>query len=69
MQTRDIVKGACNTQRVHFHNCSDAHAPSRSNNQMFSKFNAMGLNNLIQESLTKGNDITSDIEGKLKNGG
>ena len=69
MQTRDIAKGACNAQRLHLRNCSDARAPSRSNNQMFSKFNAMGLNNLIQESLTKGNDITSDIESKLKNGG
>ncbi len=45
------------------------HSPSRSQNQMFSKFNAMGLNNLIQDSLSRGNDITSDIESKLKNAG
>jgi hypothetical protein len=33
---------------------------------MFSKFNSMGLDNLIQSTLTGANDITSDIEGRLK---
>jgi hypothetical protein len=39
-----------------------------SQNQMFSKFNALGLDNLIQATLTKGSDITSDIENRLKTG-
>jgi hypothetical protein len=37
-----------------------------SQNQMFSKFNALGLDNLIQATLTRGSDITSDIESKLR---
>jgi hypothetical protein len=37
-----------------------------SQNQMFSKFNALGLDNLIQQALTRGTDITSDIENRLK---
>jgi hypothetical protein len=37
-----------------------------SQNQMFSKFNALGLDNLLQSSLSGATDVTSDIESKLK---
>jgi hypothetical protein len=37
-----------------------------SQNQMFSKFNALGLDNLLQSSLSGATDVTSDIENKLK---
>jgi hypothetical protein len=33
---------------------------------MFSKFNALGLDNLLQSSLSGATDVTSDIENKLK---
>jgi len=39
-----------------------------SQNQMFSKFNALGLGNLLQSTLTRTNDVTSDIESSLKSG-
>jgi hypothetical protein len=35
---------------------------------MFSKFNALGLGNLLQSTLTRTNDVTSDIESSLKSG-
>jgi hypothetical protein len=37
-----------------------------SQNQMFSKFNALGLDNLLQSSVSGATDITSDVESKLK---
>jgi hypothetical protein len=67
MPTRDTAPGAkqsaCSPSSPALEALLDALI---SQNQMFSKFNALGLDNLLQSSLSGATDVTSDIESKLK---
>jgi hypothetical protein len=62
-QTRDTAQGA---PRLPLFCAKLAHTALSSQNQMFSKFNALGLDNLLASALSGGSDISSDINSKLK---